>query len=53
MRSSSDHGIVAVLDGRIVKKYYGKVFLRSLPETRISLKEFEEVLADAERFLYS
>ena len=52
MRSSSDYGAVAVLDGRILSKYYGAAFLKSLPETKMSFKEFNGVLADLERFLY-
>ncbi|MDR0643250.1 MAG: ATP-dependent DNA helicase DinG [Treponema sp.] len=53
MRRSSDRGVVAVLDGRTIKKRYGEFFLRSLPETRTSFAEFENLLRDAERFLYS
>lgn len=32
IRSTKDRGVVAILDRRIVKKGYGKVFLRSLPD---------------------
>ncbi|MDR0583955.1 MAG: ATP-dependent DNA helicase DinG [Treponema sp.] len=53
MRRSSDHGVVAVMDGRLIKKRYGAFFLRSLPETRISFSNFETILREAERFLYS
>jgi ATP-dependent DNA helicase DinG len=52
MRRSSDHGVVAVLDSRIIKKRYGEYFLRSLPETRTSFAELSGVLIEAERFLY-
>ena len=31
IRSRADRGIVAILDGRVSRKGYGKVFLRSLP----------------------
>ncbi len=31
MRTSSDWGVVAIMDVRLLKKGYGKVFLRSLP----------------------
>lgn len=34
VRSESDRGVVAILDSRIVRKGYGKVFLRSLPPAR-------------------
>jgi len=32
IRSQTDEGIVVVLDSRILTKWYGRVFLRSLPE---------------------
>ncbi len=31
MRSTADSGVVAIMDVRLLKKGYGKVFLRSLP----------------------
>jgi ATP-dependent DNA helicase DinG len=52
MRNSSDYGAVVVLDGRILRKYYGKVFLQALPETKTSFREFDGVTRDLERFLY-
>jgi ATP-dependent DNA helicase DinG len=53
MRRSSDRGVVAVLDGRLIKKRYGSFFLRSLPETKTSFAEFSDMLRDTERFLFS
>jgi ATP-dependent DNA helicase DinG len=53
MRRSDDHGVVVVLDGRILRKRYGECFLRSLPETRTSFTEFERILRETERFLFS
>ncbi|MDR2743311.1 MAG: ATP-dependent DNA helicase DinG [Treponema sp.] len=53
MRRSSDHGVVAVLDGRILRKRYGVYFLRSLPKTRISFADFDTVLRQTEEFLFS
>jgi ATP-dependent DNA helicase DinG len=52
MRRGSDRGVVAVLDGRIIKKRYGSFFLNSLPETKTSFTDFESVLRDTENFLY-
>ncbi|MCL1928922.1 MAG: ATP-dependent DNA helicase DinG [Treponema sp.] len=52
MRNSSDYGAIVVLDGRLLHKYYGKAFLESLPETKTSFKEFDQVLLDLERFFY-
>jgi ATP-dependent DNA helicase DinG len=51
MRRSSDRGVVAVLDSRIIKKRYGEVFIRSLPETKTCFAPFSELLDIAERFL--
>jgi len=52
MRRKTDRGAVIVMDPRIVTKNYGIVFLRSLPETRISRKRFDSVLEDLENFIY-
>jgi ATP-dependent DNA helicase DinG len=52
MRRSSDRGVVAVLDGRILKKRYGALFLQALPETRTSFSGFSGILRDIENFLY-
>jgi len=52
MRRSADHGVVAVLDGRLLKKTYGQLFLHSLPETRTSFNDLNNILADMENFLY-
>jgi ATP-dependent DNA helicase DinG len=53
MRRSSDRGVVAVLDGRLIKKRYGSFFLKSLPETKTSFAGFDGILRDTEQFLYS
>ena len=52
MRRTSDHGVVVVLDGRIQKKSYGKLFMESLPETRSSFGKLVTILNDIENFLY-
>jgi ATP-dependent DNA helicase DinG len=52
MRRSSDRGVVAVLDGRILRKRYGEIFIRSLPETKQHFGEFESVLQKTESFLF-
>jgi ATP-dependent DNA helicase DinG len=53
MRRSSDRGVVAVLDGRLLKKKYGGFFLQSLPETLCSFTDFSGILRDTENFLFS
>jgi ATP-dependent DNA helicase DinG len=35
IRSASDHGILAVLDSRLLRKSYGRRFLESLPPARL------------------
>lgn len=46
IRTTQDRGVVAILDSRIRRKGYGKVFLQSLPPARIcdSLDEVREFL---------
>ncbi|MDR1788665.1 MAG: ATP-dependent DNA helicase DinG [Treponema sp.] len=52
MRRSSDHGVVAVLDARILKKRYGAFFLRSLPQTRTCFGDMPAILRAVEGFLF-
>jgi len=52
MRKSSDHGVVVVLDGRLLRKSYGRVFLNALPETKICFESFDSVLHAVEDFLF-
>jgi ATP-dependent DNA helicase DinG len=51
MRTSTDHGVVAILDGRVLKKRYGSIFIRSLPETRQAFGEFSQIVEKTESFL--
>jgi len=51
MRRGTDSGVVAVLDSRILKKAYGKIFIHSLPETARSFKPSDAILRDSENFL--
>ncbi len=39
IRSRDDHGIVVILDGRVVRQWYGKRFLQALPECEIIVEE--------------
>jgi ATP-dependent DNA helicase DinG len=36
IRRETDRGVVAILDSRVLKRSYGRYFLNSLPETRIT-----------------
>jgi ATP-dependent DNA helicase DinG len=42
IRTGTDHGILAVLDSRLVRKHYGRRFLESLPPARL-VHELDEV----------
>lgn len=39
IRSQTDEGIVVVLDSRLVSKWYGRIFMRSLPECPVDTFE--------------
>ncbi len=39
IRSKTDEGIVVVLDSRVLTKWYGRIFLRSLPECPVDTFE--------------
>ena len=47
IRKNEDYGVIAVLDSRIIKKYYGKTFLKSIPDCAKtkSLEDIGEFLA--------
>ena len=36
IRTKTDRGVVAILDSRLVKKYYGREFLRFLPQCPVT-----------------
>ena len=51
VRRKDDRGVVAVLDSRIVQKHYGKLFLQSLPETKVAHLPLEKLTCEVKRFL--
>jgi len=51
IRSKSDFGMVAILDRRVIDKYYGKWFLQSLPEC-VQLTGTLEELTDASEVFF-
>ncbi len=53
MRRKTDHGIVLILDPRIIRKSYGVILSGTLPETAKSIASSRNVLEDMENFLYS
>ena len=46
IRSKSDHGIVVILDPRVLTKNYGQDFLLSIPACRTVLEKIDQVLVD-------
>lgn len=50
IRSKSDRGSVIIFDKRIVEKFYGKVFIKSLPDCRIVSGTSESVFHELARF---
>ena len=51
IRSQSDHGVVAVLDSRILNKRYGKQFVESLPECTIRVGSLANLAQASVRWL--
>ena len=44
IRHRGDHGVVLILDSRVWKKGYGRIFLRSLPEVRTVAAPTDQVM---------
>ncbi len=51
IRHRKDRGVVLILDSRVVKKGYGRIFLRSLPDVPVLTGSAAEVLAAMAEFL--
>ena len=53
IRSETDRGVVLVLDGRLVKKSYSRLFFNSIPPGYIPEDTFiENMDSKIERFLF-
>ena len=50
IRTRRDRGVVLILDGRVVRKAYGRVFLGSLPEARVVVAPRDQALAEMRSF---
>ena len=50
IRHRDDRGVVLILDSRVVKKGYGRVFLRSLPAARVLAAPADTIFAEIGRF---
>ncbi|MEC7223864.1 MAG: ATP-dependent DNA helicase [Verrucomicrobiota bacterium] len=46
IRSTTDKGFVVILDNRIIKKKYGKAFLRALPPAPVKVVKFDDLEAE-------
>ncbi len=53
IRHRNDRGVVLILDTRVVKKRYGKMFLRSLPPARVVQGTSDEVFTEVGQFFVS
>jgi ATP-dependent DNA helicase DinG len=51
VRSATDRGVVAVLDGRLLRRRYGRVFTGSLPEPSHFVGPTQQVVEKARSFL--
>jgi ATP-dependent DNA helicase DinG len=51
IRSRTDYGMVAILDRRVIERYYGKWFLQSLPQCTTVVQPLEDVVQAADSFL--
>jgi ATP-dependent DNA helicase DinG len=51
IRSKSDFGAVVIFDRRVVSKFYGRLFLQSLPKCRVVTGLSQEVFFEMEGFL--
>jgi len=51
MRRGDDGGAVVVLDGRLLRKRYGELFISSLPETKRCFAPISEMIDEVDRFL--
>lgn len=50
IRHRNDRGVVLILDTRVVKRGYGRMFLRSLPPARVVRGSSDEVFTEIGRF---
>jgi len=50
IRSRDDRGAVLIMDRRVITKNYGRIFLRSLPDTAVVKGDSDEVFAGMEAF---
>jgi len=50
IRTKKDCGFILILDKRVIKKAYGKIFLHSLPECRVAIGNQDQVFSQLKEF---
>ncbi|MFC1562756.1 helicase C-terminal domain-containing protein [candidate division KSB1 bacterium] len=50
IRRKTDRGFILILDKRIIEKFYGKIFLNSLPKCRVTTGTANDVFNDLKKF---
>lgn len=50
IRKKTDRGSVFILDKRIIEKFYGKIFLNSLPKSKVVAGKVVDVLIEVQNF---
>ena len=53
MRRSTDRGSVVVLDRRIYEKYYGKLFLLNVPESKRIYDSLDNIVDSVSNFIFN
>lgn len=53
IRHRNDRGVVLILDTRVVRRGYGRMFLRSLPPARVVKGNSEQVFAEVGKFFFT
>jgi ATP-dependent DNA helicase DinG len=52
IRTRTDKGAVLVLDKRVISKFYGKFFLKSLPDCARKIDGSDQIIEELESFFY-
>jgi ATP-dependent DNA helicase DinG len=50
IRSREDRGVVLILDSRVLTKNYGRIFLKSLPEVKVTATDSATLLGELQKF---
>ncbi len=50
IRNRTDRGVVLILDSRVVRRGYGRMFLKSLPDVPVTTRSSVELLAAMQAF---